>query len=67
MPRSARLDAHGVLHYVTDLGIEKRQIFITDGADRYESIACQNVFIDKRYLYSLFPSGCGEIPYLRNP
>ena len=38
MPRSARLDAPGVLHHVMGRGIEKRPIFLTD-EDRNDFLA----------------------------
>jgi len=38
MPRSARLDAPGVLHHVIGRGIEKTKIFLNDG-DRIDFIA----------------------------
>ena len=44
MPRQARLDTPGTLHYVMIRGIEGRNIFI-DGEDRedflYKSIVCE--------------------------
>ena len=38
MPRQARLDAPGTLHYVMLRGIERRAI-VTDNADRHEFVS----------------------------
>jgi putative transposase len=49
MPRSARLDAPGVLHHVIGRGIEKRPIFLTD-ADRNDFLNRLGLLAEEGYL-----------------
>ena len=59
MPRSARLDAPGVLHHVIGRGIEKRRIFISDG-DRDDFLSRLGVLAEegflKVYAWALLPN-----------
>ena len=50
MPRSARLDAPGVLHHIIGRGIEKRPIFLTDG-DRNDFISGLERLVKEGCLY----------------
>ena len=49
MPRSARLDAPGVLHHVMGRGIEKRPIFLTD-EDRNDFLSRLGLLAEEGYL-----------------
>jgi REP element-mobilizing transposase RayT len=59
MPRSARLDAPGVLHHVMGRGIEKRPIFLTD-EDRNDFLSRLGLLAEEGYLkvyaWSLLPN-----------
>ena len=59
MPRSARLDAPGVLHHVMGRGIEKRPIFIDD-EDRNEFLSRLRILCEegslKVFAWSLLPN-----------
>jgi putative transposase len=58
MPRSARLDAPGVLHHVMGRGIEKRNIFLND-EDREDFVSRLADLAEKRaitiYAWALLP------------
>ena len=59
MPRSARLDALGVLHHIMGRGIEKRPIFLVDEdrndfLSRLELLAEEGCF--KIYAWALLPN-----------
>lgn len=59
MPRSARLDAPGVLHHVMGRGIEKKKIFLTDQdredfVSRLEELVRQKAL--KIYAWALLPN-----------
>jgi putative transposase len=59
MPRSARLDAPGVLHHVMGRGIEKRPIFLTD-EDRNDFLSRLGLLAEegcfKVYAWALLPN-----------
>ena len=59
MPRSARLDAPGVLHHVMGRGIEKRRIFLTD-EDRQDFLSRLGLLAEgdclKVYAWALLPN-----------
>jgi len=59
IPRSARLDAPGVLHHVMGRGIEKRPIFLTD-EDRNGFLSRLGLLAEegclKVYAWALIPN-----------
>ncbi len=59
MPRSARLDAPGVLHHVMGRGIEKRKIF-RDDQDRVDFINRMGELVKEDsmdiYAWALLPN-----------
>jgi putative transposase len=75
MPRSARLDAPGVLHHVMGRGIEKRRIFLTD-EDRKDFLSRLGLLAEgdclKVYAWALLPNHfhllckTGKIPLALN-
>ena len=75
MPRSARLDAPGVLHHVMGRGIEKRPIFLTD-EDRNDFLSRLGLLAEEGYLkvyaWSLLPNHfhllckTGKVPLARS-
>lgn len=75
MPRTARLDAPGVLHHVIGRGIEKRKIFLTD-QDRNDFLSRLALLAEegciKVYAWALLPNHfhllckTGKIPLSRS-
>lgn len=75
MPRSARLDAPGVLHHVIGRGIEKRPIFLTD-EDRNDFLSRLGLLAEEGclqiYAWALLPNHfhllckTGKIPLARS-
>jgi putative transposase len=75
MPRSARLDAPGVLHHIMGRGIEKRPIFLAD-EDRNDFLSRLGLLVEegclKAYAWVLLPNHfhllckTGKVPLARS-